>query len=534
VAGHRLEVIAFRGACFAVTWGDVAETYDVNRTEIDGVPVFWTNVEGPLTAALVFRVGRADEPAAIGGITHLVEHLALAPLSQQPYGHNGFVAAARTVFHVSGTDDQIVDFMARVCASLASLPLGRVGMERGILLQESASMGGSVSATLRHFRFGNVGHGLLGQPQFGLDWVGEGLVDDWAREMFGAGNAAVWMTGPPPNALRLPLPTGRRTPPPPLGTIDGLSLPAHVKWEGPGVAFSYLATRASAAVIALSILARRARDVLRFERGRVYDIGSEYDPVDARSAHCLVAANCQPEHAAEVLEELLRAVGDLRNERATTDEIKREASAFIDNALLPGAKASFLDMAATDELYGRRTETPDQIMDEYATLDPAAIRFTLDESADSLLVAAGLNPPADSALHEYPIWSLASVTGREHRNPGMPFGSSARKDRLIVGDDGVTYRDPHGNRVTVRFDQCVVYRHWKCVELGQWSGPIRDILGADGFGIRIVASNWNDGSRMVDRIDALVPPELVVCDVHGLGALRYPASGSPEARPAGD
>jgi hypothetical protein len=60
-------------------------------------------------------------------------------------------------------------------------------------------------------------------------------------------------------------------------------------------------------------------------------------------------------------------------------------------------------------------------------------------------------------------------------------------------------------------------------------GPA-DILGADGFGIRIYSSHWGGGSRMVDRIDALVPPEFVVCDVHGLGALQYPG---PDARASG-
>jgi hypothetical protein len=32
----------------------------IERAEIDGVPLFWTSIDGPRTAALTFRVGRAD------------------------------------------------------------------------------------------------------------------------------------------------------------------------------------------------------------------------------------------------------------------------------------------------------------------------------------------------------------------------------------------------------------------------------------------------------------------------------------------
>ena len=47
------------------------------RTEIDGVPTIWSPSPGPLTAALVFRIGRADERPSDGGITNIVEHLAM-------------------------------------------------------------------------------------------------------------------------------------------------------------------------------------------------------------------------------------------------------------------------------------------------------------------------------------------------------------------------------------------------------------------------------------------------------------------------
>jgi hypothetical protein len=496
----------------------VVEAYEVHQTVVDGVPVFWTDVEGPRVGSIMFRVGRADEPAALGGITHLVEHLALAPLTQQAYPHNGFVTPTRTVFHASGTDDQLVDYLAWVCRSLTSLPLDRVGMERGILMQEAQKEGNSIGGTLRYFRYGYRGHGLVGQQQLGLGWLGPEPVVRWAAERFTSGNAAVWFSGPPPDHLRLPLADGPRMPPVPLDPIDELTLPAHSSWGGPGVALSYLAARSASSTAALSIIARRARETLRFERGRIYDVGLDYEPLNGATTHCTIATECQPEHTAEVLAELLDIIAAMQRDGATTDELRRETDWFSENARLPGGRMSFLDAAASDELFGRPRETPAEIIEEYEGLEPESVASALRSAAGSLLVLAGTEKPSDSGLHAYPAWSTASVTGREFRPPGLPFGSKARKDRLVVGDEGVMYLTPEGNRMTVRYDQCVAYRHWE--------GPGREIWGADGFRIRIAASEWRGGQQAVDIVDGHMAPDLVVCDEHGIGALEYPPKPS--------
>lgn len=128
----------------------MTHSYSVEWSTVDGIPVFWSNVEGPRVAALMFRVGRADELAAIGGITHLIEHLALVPLAQAAYEHNGLVTPIKTVFHATGTEDQLVDFLGDVCRSLASLPMDRIGVERRILLQEAQPQ--SLHGVVRHLR----------------------------------------------------------------------------------------------------------------------------------------------------------------------------------------------------------------------------------------------------------------------------------------------------------------------------------------------------------------------------------------------
>jgi hypothetical protein len=465
----------------------------------------------------MFRVGRADEPAAIGGITHLVEHLALAPLRQQDYGHNGLVTSTRTVFHANGTDEQLTDYFDQVTRTLGALPLDRVGMERGILLQESQSAGSSAGGTVRWLRFGHRGHGLLGVPEVGLDWLGPDPVADWAARMFTAGNAAMWFSGPPPAGLRLHLPAGARNPPVPLTPIEDLQLPAQAGWGSNGVGLSYLASRSADATSALAIIARRARDTLRFERGRVYDIHADYDPVDATTAHCIIATDCRPDHVTEVARELLAIVDALAADGATPEELEREARNFRDGALRPPGRYGFLDGAAYDRLLDRPREEPMAILAEFDALTPAGIAELVAAARQTLLLVANSDPPTLPGLTAYPAWSTKQVQGREYRPPGLPFAPNARKDRLTIGDEGVMYRTANGQLLTVRYDECVVYRHWE--------GPIREMWGEDGFRLRIAAAEWRSGQEAIDRVDAAIPPALVACDEHGVGGLEEPPEG---------
>src|SRR2546423_15677274 len=84
-----------------------ARQREITRTEIDGVPVFSAPADGPLRAALLFRVGKAAETLANNGITHLVEHLALTAVGQQHYQSNGFVEGLLTGFGFTGPPSNV-------------------------------------------------------------------------------------------------------------------------------------------------------------------------------------------------------------------------------------------------------------------------------------------------------------------------------------------------------------------------------------------------------------------------------------------
>ena len=487
----------------------------IERTEIDGVPVFWTPVDGPRMASLMFRVGRADEPAHQCGITHLVEHLALAPLTQQPYNHNGFVSAIRTAFHASGTDDQLVEFMHTVVASLRSLPAERTLMERRILLQEAAGRAPGASGLLRWFRHGFRGQGLIGAEEIGLYWLGPEPIQAWAAEWLTAENAAVWWSGPPPSGLRLELPHGERKAVAETPVIPGLEAPARTDLGGTGTSTGFLGSRSTGTRILLDILTVRLRQELRFERGLIYDVGADYEPVGADVATISVGMDCRREDAPEVAGRVLGTLEELRDSGPTVDEIAREAGQFAESAQHPPGHLGFLDSTAHDELLGRTREDAQTIVEQYLNTTPDQVRAAAATALETAILFAPPGP-YDERIHAYPAWSADRITGRTIRPTGWLVGPRARKDRLVIGREGVSWISPEGGANTVRFDECVALRHW--------DGPIRELWGADGFRVVVNAAAWRGGAAVVEEIDRAVDPTLVACGEHGIGALEDKAT----------
>jgi len=95
---------------------------------VSGIPVVWQHRPGPLVAGVGFRVGRADEPLAQGGVTHLVEHLAMSGIGDVLYDYNGWVNGSTTWFGFRGRPDEFGEFFGRIQHGLTDLsrrPPGR-------------------------------------------------------------------------------------------------------------------------------------------------------------------------------------------------------------------------------------------------------------------------------------------------------------------------------------------------------------------------------------------------------------------------
>ena len=154
--------------------------------------------DGDVTAALTFRVGVADEPLAMRGICHLIEHLGLSNFQSDRLRWNGSVDLSRTTFLAEGPAAEVTRFLREVTSALGSLPESRIGHERRILQVEAQSRAGSIFESLLAMRYGLRGPGIVIAPEWGLEWLEGDQLRAWVSEWFTASNAALWSTAPLP------------------------------------------------------------------------------------------------------------------------------------------------------------------------------------------------------------------------------------------------------------------------------------------------------------------------------------------------
>jgi hypothetical protein len=474
----------------------------IDRTEIDGVPTVWSPAPGPLTAALVFRIGRADERPIDGGITHLVEHLAMVPVGQPRYDHNAFVEGNRTVFFASGSPDEVAGFLDVVTRSLAALPFDRLDVERDVLRREAHGRDGSVIDAHRMIRFGFAGHGLVGEPEFGLGTLPAERIDGWAKFAFTRGNAALWLTGEPPTSLRLHLLDGPRRVAPAPTSVAGVDLPTHVGGDVTGFGLGFLAPRRIGAGTFTTILHRRLRQRLRMDLGLVYDVLAAYEPLDADYAVGLIGTDCGPQQVDAVADVAFAELESLIAGGTTDSELADEVD-VLERALNdPTAVAGLLDMMVSDELLGMAPRSPQDRYEEQQRINAGHIaERAADARSSAILIAATDHHPGD--FRPYPMSSAQPVAGREIK-PLLSILGLGRRQRLVIGPDGVTLRASDGTLTTIRYADCVLLERPAEDEIVLWS--------RDGDRIYIPGIFWRGGGELLAEIAAALPADIVIED----------------------
>jgi zinc protease len=494
----------------------------IQRTEVDGVRTLWVDEPGPTIATLAFRVGRSDEPTPMSGITHIVEHLALAGLGVQDYDHNGFVDGQQTVFTSVGRPDEIRAFLESVVRGVTHPPLDRLLLERRILREERDQRGPSIGGAIRWYRFGYAGQGRAlgpGDDELGLDWLGPEPVEAWIRRWFTRQNAILWLTGPVPAGLRLDLPDGQPSTDPDIDPTPGLTFPSHLPWDGPAATLSFTAARSSAIHIVSNVAHRRARQRLRFDQGLVYDVELDYEPIAPTVAHIMLGAECPDDRIRPVVDGLLAIVRELAAVGPTQQELDQEINGYLRQYEDRDGRIALLASTAFDTLWGGPVRTAEGLLEERRRVDPSAAAEALATALQSLLVMANCEPIED--LHPYPSWSPSRVDGREYGPAGFFLPGRRPRERLVVGPDGVTVAVTSGEWLTVRYTDCVASIHE--------APTIRTLLGRDGMRATVVAEAWKDGARAIDEIDEAIPAERVACEEHGIGGLEDPVKDEPAA-----
>jgi zinc protease len=405
-------------------------------------------------AGLVFRVGTADETLPRRGITHLAEHLALAPLHGVSYWCNGWVEQSCTTFYAEGGVAEVGEFLERVTRSLGALPLDRLEVECDVLRTEAAERSPDLHSRLMNMRFGAVGHGVGCYREFGLRSVGASQVEAWARERFTAGNAVLWMTAPPPGDLVLELRPGERIPAPPPEPVPGLRIPSQRGVARDDVALAFFGRRSSAFAAAGAIANQRIEDRLRMREGLTYNVEWDYHRLDGEHAHLWLSADCVDAHAVSVRDGMQSVVDELAEHGATAAELERRVAIMARGLDDSDWARAQLSTAAADHLYNMPLTQPAELLDDLRALTPEAVARALRDVLPSELVvvpqeAAG----ARGRFAEHGTEPRPPVAGEEFR----PKRRRLRRERwrLVLGDEGLSSVDRGEKPGTVRFDECV-------------------------------------------------------------------------------
>jgi zinc protease len=472
----------------------------VREGDAGGVPVYWADLETRFVVGLVARVGRSDETLADGGITHLVEHLAVPTDLPGSVDVNGTLHDALTVFWASGPQELALDAMHRIAANLADPPLDRLDTERQILLTEAAGAVGDPVSISMLLRFGATTHGLLGYEEYGLYRLEADAAAAWARRYFTRGNTALWMTRKPPRGFRLPLPDGEPMPASDAEPIPELTLPALYD-RGPdgSVALSFVARRTPEITLVLLIAAIRLRERLRYTSGVSYHVDYAYERITADLAHVTVWADTL-EHNAEAVRDGLRdTLHELARKGPRLDELKREVEIARTTFADPEEATSSLALRAWDRVLGGLELTERELLAAYESVTPESSAEALREALETelLVVPEGTRPGRDR-LNPYPFDSKTRAEGRRYRLSGL---RAPRDISLVLGDEAVTLISGQ-DQVTVPFSECVA--------LLTWADERRCLWGRDGFRIDIDPADWRKGRELVQSIDARVAEEVRV------------------------
>lgn len=464
------------------------------------MPTVWAPLPGPLTASLMFRVGRVDEELPWSGITHLVEHLTLFELGPtQRYNYNGAVTPARTYFVASGTSDDIVAFFAHVTSRLHALPLQRLEAEKTVLLAEATSRPLTPGDLLFGMRYGARGHGLYLYDEFALRQVSGDTVQSWARHWFTRENAVLFVSGEPPSGLRLDLPPGARNPEPPSPELS-LTLPAYAQRRVGGAGAGMVGARSSELILASNIVARRALETLRYKQGIAYHIASNYLPTGPERAHVTFWSDCEQAHAGAVLSGLVSSVYDVATVGPTEDELRSEVEQFRKSIERDDAAMAWLDRTAVRILSGERHQHPAEVVQEFEKVTPIAARGALAAAARTGLWLAPTDVPTPAGFTGYapPLTARLQGHGLHHvRNSAwtLPPG-------LVLAPEGVTLGLSPSEAVTVRVDSCAAVL--------RYGDGGRALVGTDGAFIVVNPAEWIEGATAIAHVDATFPAHRVV------------------------
>ncbi|SNS00349.1 Predicted Zn-dependent peptidase [Geodermatophilus pulveris] len=434
----------------------------MQRIDIDGVPVFTADGPARTTAALVFGVGLRDETFATIEVTHLVEHLAMAALPRTHLRCSAVTDVDTTTFSATGRPDAVGAFLEGVCRALSDLPTERMGVEVGVLQAESCSTPDSTAAGLWAARFGLAGPGLVVAAGPGPEYLTEQTVRAHARRWFVRGNAALWVSGPLPPGLRLPLPPGPR-PGRPVPAARPQTGPVWTRAGRSGVGLLLTAGGAAdpALTLGVEVLKERLRDTARLARGLSYSVDSLALDLSADRREVAVVVDARPGQEGEVARLLWAAYAELGEAGPTAAELAHAVGGFAEE--LDDERAvveSELADAAYCAVGGLPFRPVQDVLAAWRATGPGQVAAALRATVPTAVLAV----PEDTDHYDGPGHPVERryvcavqdrlPPGRTSRPPLLArLFSPAQRVALVVGERELAWRDPDGDVHAVPWDR---------------------------------------------------------------------------------
>ena len=501
---------------------------ELHRTEVDGVPAFWVDSGRPtLTAALVFRWGMVDETLPQTGWTHLLEHLALHGRGGGALQVNGMVSLLHTRFDAHGPPEAVAHTLGDTAAWLAHPDLAEFTRERGVLRAESALRSvGEVGPALV-WRYGARGPGLAGYLEPGLSRATQTDIAALAAASFTRGNAALFLDGPPPAGLRLPLADGPARPTPVAVPCEE-ELPAAYLIRA-GATVSGVVERTVQGTVLPHVLREQFTSQFRHRDGAAYAPWSHYEPVDDHHAVVLCGTDAS--------DGLLTTLAD-----RVLQQVEKVAAGDLDESVVAGVVAQLeqfhLDpyngptlayRAVVDHLRGQPINGLEEILAEIRAVDAAAVAQAGTALRDSLLLGI-----ADRATwrRQLPFPAMPSLPEPLASRPIRSRDFPAVRQRLVV-TGGAVQMGADDQWSTLRANDIV----------GVFAQPdgARELVSRDGWTLRVEPTLWRGGATLTERLDRLVSPDLLIPADRGAEQVPHPQplwrrlqhvyrAGSPRAR----
>jgi hypothetical protein len=469
----------------------------------NGLAAWFATIDGPVTGALMFRVGTGDEPLTRRGYTHLIEHLTLHDIRNPRLQWNGFVDLNRTVFHATGDQSDVEEFLHAVSRRLHDVPEERLLAERQVLAAEARSRGMNVGSELLSRRFGATGWGSAGWWEVGIPYAEPGDLTDWMRRGFGRRNAAMWMTCPPSGSLLLDLPDGSSLQLP--STTVAADGRAWFRFRSSAVAFLIRARRSYAATLAANVLTSELHRRLR-DAGLCYSVSNNWSRLTPDMAAFTVSCDSVPDRETQLAEAVLTIVDDLADR--PPDEALATVRSGRTLAQPDDVTRAFLDAFAHDHLLGRPRQSISSHLAEEDAVAIDDVAREIRQFRDDLLMAVPEQAIVRRAdMPTYPDPPRVEVGGKRRRYATF-FERSDSSGYLAVDDHGMAFGHASGVNA-VRWDDV------NCVM--RWDDGTRCAISNRGDSVLVEPTRFVDGAAAIDVIDASIPDEASVRIGHRYG-----------------